>query len=146
MDVFELLKHYELESLSEKENELFAYFAYAYGIENDENKIKQIPLNYFLKVAPFSNDKSHYVQIVYSYFDQLKDEDMSALVELLIGICLQHEYIDERTIRLTIELSKKIPSASYVIELVDNNVRRPKKSNRYALNLFFIGLFNKSFM
>ena len=80
---------------------------------------------------PFSDDKSHYVQIVYSYFDQIKEDDMPALAELLIGICLQHEYIDERTIRLTIELSKKLPSASYVIELVDNNVRRPKKSKAY---------------
>ena len=113
---------------SPMKNRLSAYLLFFDELTLDENKIKQIPLNYFLKVAPFSNDKSHYIQIVYSYFDQLKEEDLDSFVELLVGVSLQHEYIDERTIRLTIELSKKIPSASYVIELVENNIRRPKKS------------------
>ena len=88
-------------------------------------------MDYLLKVAPYSNDKSHYVQIVHASFEQLKEEDYPALVELLIGICLQHEYVDERTIRLTIELSKKLPSSTYVMELVENNIRRPKKSRAY---------------
>ena len=79
-------------------------------------------------MAAFSNDKSHYVQIAYSYFDQIKEEDIPLLVELLIGVSLQHEYVDERTIRLTIELSKKILSGSFVVELVENNIRRPKKA------------------
>ena len=70
------------------------------------------------------------MQIVYTNFDQLKDEDMPALVELLIGICLQHEYIDERTIRLTIELAKKIPQGSFLMELVESNIRRPRKSSK----------------
>ena len=51
MDVFELLKHYELESLSEKENELFAYFAYAYGIENDENNHPLFYVRLFSKIT-----------------------------------------------------------------------------------------------
>ena len=38
------------------------------------------------------------------------------------------DYVDERTIRLTIELSKKIPEATYIQELVENNIRRPKKA------------------
>ena len=131
--LFQVNHRYYMNDLlnSPMKGRLSAYLLFFDELPLDENRIKQIPLNYFLKVAPFSDDKSHYVQIVYSYFDQLKEEDMSALVELLIGICLQHEYIDERTIRLTIELSKKIPLASYVIELVDNNVRRPKKSKAY---------------
>ena len=37
MNVFELLKHYELADLKETDNELFDYFGYSYGIENDEN-------------------------------------------------------------------------------------------------------------
>ena len=94
----------------------------------EENKIKQIPLIYFLKVATFSNDKSHYVQIAYSNINQIKEEEMPLLAELLIGISLQHDYVDERTIRLTIELSKKLPSSTYIQELVDNNIRRPKKA------------------
>ncbi|MBQ6731320.1 MAG: SWIM zinc finger family protein [Bacilli bacterium] len=128
--LFQVNHRYYMNDLlnSPMKNRLSAYLLFFDELPLDENKIKQIPLNYFLQVAPFSNDKSHYVQIVYSYFDQLKEEDMPAFAELLIGICLQHEYIDERTIRLTIELSKKIPSASYIIELVDNNIRRPKKS------------------
>ena len=131
--LFQVNHRYYMNDLlnSPMKNRLSGYLLFFDELPLDEVKIKQIPLNYFLKVAPFSDDKSHYVQIVYSYFDQIKEEDMTALVELLIGICLQHEYIDERTIRLTIELSKKIPSASYVIELVDNNVRRPKKSKAY---------------
>ena len=51
MDVFELLKHYQLESLNEKENELFAYFAYAYGIENDENNHPLFYVRLFSKVT-----------------------------------------------------------------------------------------------
>lgn len=128
--LFQINHRYYMNDLlnSPMKNRLSAYLLFFDELPLDENKIKQIPLNYFLKVAPFSNDKSHYIQIVYSYFDQLKEEDLDSFVELLVGVSLQHEYIDERTIRLTIELSKKIPSASYVIELVENNIRRPKKS------------------
>ena len=107
---------------------LSAYLLFFDELPLDENKIKQIPLEYFLKMAAFSNDKSHYVQIAYSYYDQIKEDDIPLLVELLIGVSLQHEYVDERTIRLTIELSKKIPSGSFVVELVENNIRRPKKA------------------
>ena len=128
--LFQVNHRYYMNDLlnSSMKNRLSAYLLFFDELPLDENKIKQIPLNYFLKVAPFSNDKSHYIQIVYSYFDQLKEEDLDSFVELLVGVSLQHEYIDERTIRLTIELSKKIPFASYVIELVENNIRRPKKS------------------
>ena len=131
--LFQVNHRYYINDLlnSPMKNRLSGYLLFFDELPLDENKIKQIPLNYFLKVAPYSNDKSHYVQIAYTYFDQIKEEDMAALAELLVGICLQHEYIDERTIRLTIELSKKIPSASYIVELVDNNIRRPKKSKAY---------------
>ena len=57
-----------------------------------------------------------------------KEEDLPLLAELLVGVSLQHDYVDERTIRLSIELSKKIPSCTYVQELVENNIRRPKKA------------------
>ena len=128
--LFQVNHRYYMNDLlnSPMKNRLSAYLLFFDELPLDENKIKQIPLNYFLKVAPFSDDKSHYIQIVYSCYDQLVDEDLSALAELLVGVSLQHEYIDERTIRLTIELSKKIPSGSYVIELVENNIRRPKKA------------------
>ena len=109
-------------------NRLSGYLLFFDELPLDDNKIKQIPLDYFLKVAPYSDDKSHYVQIVYTHYEQIRVEDLSSLVELLVGICMQHEYIDERTILLTIELSKKIPNATYVMELVENNIRRPKKS------------------
>ena len=131
--LFQVNHRYYMNDLlnSPMKNRLSAYLLFFDELPLDENKIKQIPLNYFLKVAPFSNDKSHYIQIAYSHYDQLTEEDLPALAELLVGVCLQHEYIDERTIRLTIELSKKLPSASYIVELVDNNVRRPKKSKAY---------------
>ena len=51
MDVFELLKHYELDSISEKEQELFAYFGYAYGIENDENNHPLFYVRLFSKIT-----------------------------------------------------------------------------------------------
>ena len=131
--LFQVNHRYYMNDLlnSPMKNRLSGYLLFFDELALDENKIKQIPLNYFLKVAPYSDDKSHYIQIAYSYFDQLKPEDMDALAELLVGVSLQHEYIDERTIRLTIELSKKIPSATYIIELVENNIRRPKKSKAY---------------
>ena len=61
------------------------------------------------------------------YFDQIKDE-YPLLAELLVGVSLQHDYVDERTIRLTIELSKKIPDGTFINELVEKNIRRPKKA------------------
>ena len=51
MDIFELLKHYELESLSDKEKELFAYFSYSYGISNDENNHPYFYIKMFSKVT-----------------------------------------------------------------------------------------------
>ena len=51
MDIYELLKHYELESLSEKEQELFAYFSYSYSIENDENNHPVFFIRLFSKVT-----------------------------------------------------------------------------------------------
>ena len=116
---------------SPMKNRLSSYLLFFDELPLDENKIKQIPLEYFLKVSSFSNDKSHYVQIAYAYFDQIKEEDIPLLAELLVGVSLQHDYIDERTIRLTIELSKKIPNATYIQELVENNIRRPKKAKAH---------------
>ena len=113
---------------SPAKNRLSTYLLFFDELPLDENKIKQIPLSYLLKVSAFSNDKCHYVQIAHSYFDQIKEEDIPLLAELLVGVSLQHDYVDERTIRLTIELSKKIPSSTYVQELVENNIRRPKKA------------------
>ena len=51
MDVFELLKHYELDDLSEVEKELFAYFSYNYGIDNDENNHPYFYVRLFSKVT-----------------------------------------------------------------------------------------------
>jgi hypothetical protein len=116
---------------SPMKNRLSSYLLFFDELPLDENKIKQIPLDYFLKISSFSNDKSHYVQIAYAYFDQIKEDDIPLLAELLVGVSLQHDYIDERTIRLTIELSKKIPHATYIQELVENNIRRPKKAKAH---------------
>ena len=128
--LFQVNHRYYMNDLlnSPMKNRLRAYLLFFDELPLDENKIKQIPLEYILKVAPYSNDKSHYVQIAHAYYDSLKKEDISALVELIIGVCLQHEYIDERTIRLTIELGKKVPNGSFIMELIENNIRRPRKS------------------
>ena len=128
--LFQVNHHYYMNDLlnSPMKSRLSGYLLFFDELPLDETKIKQIPLEYFLKVAPFSNDKSHYVQIAHAYYDKLNEEDMPSLVELIIGICLQHEFIDERTIRLTIELAKKIPQGSFLMELVENNIRRPRKS------------------
>jgi len=108
-------------------NFLSTYLLFFDEIPIDEKKCRLIPLEYFLKVSRYSNDKSRYIQIVYMYFDQIKDE-YPLLSELLVGVSLQHDYIDERTIRLSIELSKKIPHGTYINELVEKNIRRPKKA------------------
>ena len=113
---------------SPAKNRLSFYLLFFDELPLDENKIKQIPLNYFLKAAPYSDDKSHYIQIVHASFDNIKEEEMPLLAELLVGVSLQHDYIDERTIRLSIELSKKIPNGYFIRELVENNIRRPKKA------------------
>ena len=128
--LFQVNHRYYMNDLlnSPMKNRLSGYLLFFDELPLDENKIKQLPLDYFLKVAPFSNDKSHYVQITHAYYERLKEEDVPSLVDLVIGICLQHEYIDERTIRLTIELAKKIPNGTFLMELVENNIRRPRKS------------------
>ena len=51
MDAFELLKHYELETLTEADKELFAYFGYSYGIENDENNHPVFYVRLFSKIT-----------------------------------------------------------------------------------------------
>lgn len=131
--IFQMNHRYYMNDLlnSPMKNRLSAYLLFFDELPLDESKIKQIPLEYFLKVAPFSNDKSHYIQIAYGAFERIKKEEIPLLAELLIGVSLQHEYVDERTIRLTIELSKKIPHATYIQELVDNNIRRPKKAKAH---------------
>ena len=128
--LFQMNHRYYMQDLfsSPAKNRLSIYLLLFDELPLDDSKIKQIPLEYFLKVAPYSNDKSRYVQIVYANMDNLKDEDYPLVAELLVGVALQHDYIDERTIRLAIELSKKIPSGSFIGELVDQNIRRPKKS------------------
>ena len=128
--IFQMNHRYYMADLmsSPAKNRLSIYLLFFDELPLDENKIKQIPLEYFLKVAAFSNDKSHYIQIAYNAFDSIKENEIPLLAELLVGVSLQHDYVDERTIRLTIELSKKITNGTYIQEVVDNNIRRPKKA------------------
>ena len=54
MDVLELLNHYRLETLNDKENELFTYFGYSYSIENDENNHPNFHISLFSKISRIS--------------------------------------------------------------------------------------------
>ena len=128
--LFQMNHRYYMQDLfsSPAKNRLSTYLLLFDELPFDEAKIKQIPLEYFLKVATYSNDKSRYIQIVHSNFDSVKEEEYPLVAELLVGVSLQHDYIDERTIRLAIELSKKIPYNTFVNEVVEANIRRPKKS------------------
>ena len=65
---------------------------------------------------------------MHANYESIKEEDYPLIAELLVGVSLQHDYIDERTIRLAIELSKKIPHHTFINEVVEANIRRPKKS------------------
>ena len=131
--LFQMNHRYYMSDLnnSPAKNRLSFYLLFFDELPLDENKIKQIPLDYFLKAAPYSDDKSHYIQIAHASFDGIKEEELPLLAELLIGVSLQHDYIDERTIRLSIELSKKMPQGFFIRELVDNNIRRPKKAKAH---------------
>ncbi len=128
--LFQMNHRYYMQDLfaSPAKNRLSIYLLLFDELPFDEAKIRQIPLEYFLKVAPYSNDKSRYIQIVHANYESIKEEDYPLISELLIGVALQHDYIDERTIRLAIELSKKIPHGTFVNEVVEANIRRPKKS------------------
>lgn len=128
--LFQMNHRYYMQDLfsSPAKNRLSIYLLLFDELPFDEAKIKQIPLDYFLKVAPYSNDKSRYIQIVYTNYENIKEEDYPLIAELLVGVSLQHDYIDERTIRLAIELSKKIPHHTFINEVVEANIRRPKKS------------------
>ena len=96
--LFQMNHRYYMQDLfaSPAKNRLSIYLLLFDELPLDENKIRQIPLEYFLKVSPYSNDKTRYVQIVHANYG--------------------------------IELSKKIPQGSFISELVDSNIRRPKKS------------------
>ena len=128
--LFQMNHRYYMQDLmsSPAKNRLSIYLLLFDELPLDDNKIRQIPLNYFLRVSPFSNDKSRYIQIVHANFASVQEEDFPLVAELLIGVSLQHDYIDDRTIRLAIELSKKIPQGLFVNELVESNIRRPKKA------------------
>ena len=128
--LFQMNHRYYMQDLfsSPAKNRLSIYLLLFDELPFDEAKIKQIPLDYFLKVAPYSNDKSRYIQIVHASYESIKEEDYPLIAELLVGVSLQHDYIDERTIRLAIELSKKIPHHTFINEVVEANIRRPKKS------------------
>ena len=128
--IFQMNHRYYMGDLmsSPAKNRLSTYLLFFDELPLDENKINQIPLDYLLKVSAFSNDKSHYVQIAHSNFEKLKEDNVPLLADLLVGVSLQHDFVDERTIRLSIELSKKIPHSTYIQELVENNIRRPKKA------------------
>lgn len=128
--LFQMNHRYYMQDLfsSPAKNRLSIYLLLFDELPFDEAKIKQIPLDYFLKVAPYSNDKSRYIQIVHANYESIKEEDYPLIAELLVGVSLQHDYIDERTIRLAIELSKKIPHHTFINEVVEANIRRPKKS------------------
>ena len=128
--LFQMNHRYYMQDLfsSPAKNRLSIYLLLFDELPFDEAKIKQIPLDYFLKVAPYSNDKSRYIQIVHANYESIKEEDYTLIAELLVGVSLQHDYIDERTIRLAIELSKKIPHNTFINEVVESNIRRPKKS------------------
>ena len=54
MDVLELLNHYRLDTLNDKENELFTYFGYSYSIENDENNHPNFHISLFSKISRIS--------------------------------------------------------------------------------------------
>ena len=131
--LFQMNHRYYMSDLnnSPAKNRLSFYLLFFDELPLDENKIKQIPLDYFLKAAPYSDDKSHYIQIAHANYESIKEEELPLLAELLIGVSLQHDYIDERTIRLSIELSKKMPQGFFIRELVDNNIRRPKKAKAH---------------
>ena len=128
--IFQMNHRYYMSDLmsSPAKSRLSTYLLFFDELPLEEEKIKQIPLDYLLKVSAFSNDKSHYIQIAHANYDKLKPEDIPLLADLLVGVSLQHDYVDERTIRLSIELSKKIPNSKFIQELVENNIRRPKKA------------------
>ena len=54
MDVLELLQHYRLEQLEEKDHEFFSYFSYSYGIDNDENNHPYFYVKAFTKATRVS--------------------------------------------------------------------------------------------
>ncbi len=54
MNVLELLQHYRLEQLEEKDYEFFSYFSYSYGIDNDENNHPYFYVKAFTKATRVS--------------------------------------------------------------------------------------------
>ena len=94
MDVLDLLNHYRLETLSDKENELFTYFAYSYAIENDENNHPSFRISLFSKIS-----RTTVLDFVVSYKGQIfyacqicKDKQPCYHFSILVTKLLNDEY------------------------------------------------------
>ena len=94
MDVLELLNHYRLESLNEKELELFSYFGYNYAIENDENNHPFFHISLFGKVSRISvMDFTLSYKGMISYNCQIcRDKQPCYHFSILVTKLLQDEY------------------------------------------------------
>jgi len=128
INVLELLKHYELEEINEKENDLFAYFAYNYGIENDNLNHPFFVIRLFSKITrieimSFSID---YQGKIYFSCSICHDKQPCSHFRILATKLLKEDY---QQLKLTAE--------RFVFEVSDIDRKEQQASFDYELNNVF---------
>ena len=128
MNVFELLKHYELDELKESDYELFKYFNYSYGIENDENNHPVFYVKLFSKIT----------RIMVLYFTI----SYKGAIEYLCNICREKQpcrHFDILVTKLLKEESEQLKAISqrFAFEVSDVDRREQQSAFDYELEEVF---------
>lgn len=148
MNVLELIKHYQLEKLDEKELELFTYFDYSFAIENDENNHPIFHISLFSKISKISviDFVITYKGVIYYTCQICREKQPCYHFSILVSKILSDEYdqISELSERFAFEVSdvdRKEQQAAfdYELEKVFKEIRKEevaKASTKARLKLY----------
>ena len=128
IDVLELLKHYELDELSEKDYELFAYFAYSYAIETDSLNHPFFMIRLFSKITrielmTFSLDYEGRISYACSI---CRDKQPCVHFRILVTKLLKEEYEQ-----------LKLTATRFAFEVSDIDRKEQQASFDYQLSSVF---------
>ena len=123
MNVLELLSHYRLEKLDEKDYELFTYFGYSYSIENDENNHPSFYVKLFSKatrVAVITFSISYKGALMYSC-NICREKQPCRHFSILVTKLLDEEYEQVKAMseRFSFEISESLAHVYFLRFVVD---------------------------
>ena len=138
MNVLELLTHYKLESLNERDNELFVYYAFSYAIENDSQNHPYFIIKLFSKIT-----RIEILRFVITYKGAItyncnicREKQPCRHFAILVTKLLNDEYEQIKTLseRFAFEVSdvdrrEQQASFDYVINEVFKEIRKEEIAN-----------------